>query len=106
MLKQSFPLALALLLITVTTVAADVDLTSVKCVVATRDAQASKSADYKKSKVYFCCTGCVGRFQKSPTKHFFLERYEEAYRLEMEAFVQAAASEADPSPNLDDGLRA
>ncbi|EEE37344.1 myo-inositol dehydrogenase [Rhodobacteraceae bacterium KLH11] len=45
-------------------------------------------------------------FQKAPAQHFFLERYEAAYRAEMAHFI-AAVSESKPlSPDLFDGLRA
>lgn len=66
--------ALAVLLVAATTVvAADavektVDLKDVKCIVAPRDAQASKSAEYKDGKVFFCCNGCEGKFAKTPEK--------------------------------------
>ncbi|MCM2371306.1 hypothetical protein [Aporhodopirellula aestuarii] len=65
----------AVLLITSATVLAanghlskDVDLEGVKCIVADRDAQTGKSADYKDGKVYFCCGGCAGKFAKTPKK--------------------------------------
>lgn len=52
-----------------TQLASDVDLDGVKCIVAPRDAQASKSAEYKKGKVYFCCGGCAGKFAASEKKY-------------------------------------
>ena len=45
-------------------------------------------------------------FQKAPTQHFFLERYEEAYRLEMAHFIDALNSGQTPSPSASDGLQA
>ncbi|MEM1284042.1 MAG: inositol 2-dehydrogenase [Pseudomonadota bacterium] len=45
-------------------------------------------------------------FRRSPTQHFFLERYAEAYRLEMAAFITAIEKGAPPSPTIEDGLRA
>jgi myo-inositol 2-dehydrogenase/D-chiro-inositol 1-dehydrogenase len=38
--------------------------------------------------------------------YFFLERYAEAYRAELDAFVAAALGEAPASPSGEDGLRA
>ncbi|WP_153557417.1 eL24 family ribosomal protein [Roseimaritima sediminicola] len=43
-------------------------LDDVKCVVASRNASADKSADYKEGKVFFCCNGCKGKFEKAPEK--------------------------------------
>ncbi len=45
-------------------------------------------------------------FCSAPTKHFFLERYEAAYRAEVAWFVEAVASGADVSPGIHDGLAA
>lgn len=45
-------------------------------------------------------------FRAAPTKHFFLERYAEAYRLELVHFVNAVADGTAISPNIQDGLRA
>ncbi|WP_319545617.1 inositol 2-dehydrogenase [Ruegeria conchae] len=45
-------------------------------------------------------------FQKSPARHFFLERYESAYRAEMGHFVDAVSRASSPSPGIVDGLRA
>ena len=45
-------------------------------------------------------------FQKAPAQHFFLERYEEAYRLEMAHFIDALNSGQTPSPSASDGLQA
>ncbi|WP_230252386.1 hypothetical protein [Rhodopirellula halodulae] len=65
--------AFAVLLVAATTVVAadaveQVKLDDVQCVIASRDAQESKSADYKEGKVYFCCGGCAGKFAKTPEK--------------------------------------
>ncbi len=38
--------------------------------------------------------------------NFFLERYEGAYRRELDAFVQAVKSGSEPHPNGEDGLKA
>ena len=45
-------------------------------------------------------------FQKAPAQHFFLERYEEAYRREMAHFIDALNSGQTPSPSASDGLKA
>lgn len=45
-------------------------------------------------------------FRRAPAQNFFLERYEGAYRAEMEHFVQAVQSGSRPSPTGYDGLRA
>ncbi|MEJ6392091.1 inositol 2-dehydrogenase [Gymnodinialimonas sp. 2305UL16-5] len=45
-------------------------------------------------------------FQKAPTMHFFLERYEAAYRAEMVAFIDALQNKGRISPDIEDGLRA
>ena len=45
-------------------------------------------------------------FQKAPAQLFFLERYEEAYRLEMAHFIDALNSGQTPSPSASDGLQA
>ncbi|KAA5545323.1 hypothetical protein FYK55_06610 [Roseiconus nitratireducens] len=62
-------LVATLVVATATTLSADVDLEGVKCVVAPRDAQESKSAEYKEGKVYFCCGNCAGKFAKAPEKY-------------------------------------
>ncbi len=51
-----------------TVFAGEVDLEGVKCIVAPKAADASKSADYKDGKVYFCCGGCAGKFAKDSKK--------------------------------------
>jgi myo-inositol 2-dehydrogenase/D-chiro-inositol 1-dehydrogenase len=42
----------------------------------------------------------------SPRHHQFLERFREAYQLELQAFVDALQSGKEPSPNVVDGLQA
>ncbi|MBW4709088.1 inositol 2-dehydrogenase [Roseobacter sp. YSTF-M11] len=45
-------------------------------------------------------------FQTAPAKHFFLERYERAYAREMAHFIDAVSHGTQPSPGIEDGLRA
>lgn len=45
-------------------------------------------------------------FQREPALPFFLERYREAYRLEMDDFVRALKGEKNSLADGDDGLRA
>jgi myo-inositol 2-dehydrogenase/D-chiro-inositol 1-dehydrogenase len=45
-------------------------------------------------------------FRRAPAQHFFLERYSEAYRLEMVHFIEATKAGVQPSPNIEDGLKA
>ena len=45
-------------------------------------------------------------FRTAPAVHFFLERYEAAYRAEMASFVAAVAEGGAVSPTIHDGLRA
>lgn len=45
-------------------------------------------------------------FQKAPAEHFFLERYERAYRAEMAYFVECVAHRAQITPSIHDGLQA
>ncbi|MEM8957320.1 MAG: inositol 2-dehydrogenase [Pseudomonadota bacterium] len=45
-------------------------------------------------------------FIRAPSMHFFLERYEAAYALEMAHFVDALVHGARPRPDAQDGLRA
>ncbi len=45
-------------------------------------------------------------FATAPTQHFFLERYEAAYRIELTQFMEAASKGAAISPNIHDGLAA
>lgn len=49
--------------------------------------------------------GAAG-FHTAPTKHFFLERYAQAYTDELMHFVDAVSSGTTPSPSGDDGLKA
>ena len=51
-----------------TVFAAEINLEGVKCVVAPRPADASKSAEYKDGKVFFCCGNCAGKFAATPEK--------------------------------------
>jgi len=45
-------------------------------------------------------------FTTAPNKHFFLERYADAYVAEMESFIEALATGAAPNPSIDDGVAA
>ena len=45
-------------------------------------------------------------FTADPVQDFFLERYAEAYRAELGAFLEAVSSRARPAPTGEDGLRA
>lgn len=45
-------------------------------------------------------------FRRSPSQHFFLERYEAAYIAEMRAFVSAVTTGARADPGIRDGLQA
>ena len=45
-------------------------------------------------------------FNADPVQNFFLERYAEAYRRELAAFIKAVLTEQPTSPNGRDGLRA
>ncbi|MEM9787392.1 MAG: Gfo/Idh/MocA family oxidoreductase, partial [Pseudomonadota bacterium] len=45
-------------------------------------------------------------FNRAPTMHFFLERYELAYINEIAHFVQALEAGEAPTPTIHDGLRA
>lgn len=45
-------------------------------------------------------------FRAAPTKNFFLERYSDAYRLELVHFAHAVANGTAISPNIHDGLKA
>lgn len=52
----------------VTAWADEVSLEGIKCVVAPKPANASKSAEYKEGKVYFCCGNCAAKFAEAPEK--------------------------------------
>ncbi|MBX3421430.1 MAG: hypothetical protein KF752_07725 [Pirellulaceae bacterium] len=41
-----------------------VSLEGVKCLMAPKDAKEANAADWKDGKVYFCCGGCKGKFEK------------------------------------------
>jgi len=69
MFKRSFQVLAVMAIAAVTVVAGEIKLDGVSCVVASRDAQMSKSAEYKDAKVFFCCNGCAGKFAKSPEKY-------------------------------------
>lgn len=43
---------------------------------------------------------------REPLLHFFIERYAESYRLQLDAFAAAVSGECAPSPNFEDGRRA
>ncbi|RFB78504.1 inositol 2-dehydrogenase [Methylovirgula sp. 4M-Z18] len=45
-------------------------------------------------------------FTGDPVQNFFLERYANAYRLELEAFINAVEKGVAPAPSGEDGLRA
>ena len=45
-------------------------------------------------------------FARDPAQHFFLERYADAYRLELAAFIEAVTKRKKPSPSGRDGLQA
>ncbi|MFP7569440.1 inositol 2-dehydrogenase [Marivita sp. S2033] len=45
-------------------------------------------------------------FRTAPAQHFFLERYEAAYRAELLQFISALEKGAAQSPSITDGLRA
>jgi myo-inositol 2-dehydrogenase/D-chiro-inositol 1-dehydrogenase len=45
-------------------------------------------------------------FRTDPALPFFLERYAEAYRAELDGFISAVSDGAAPQPDGDDGLRA
>ncbi|MEM9270007.1 MAG: Gfo/Idh/MocA family oxidoreductase, partial [Pseudomonadota bacterium] len=47
-----------------------------------------------------------GGFTRAPTLHFFLDRYADAYRIELAHFVETVGAGKSPSPTAEDGLRA
>ena len=47
-----------------------------------------------------------GGFTRDPVQNFFLERYAEAYRRELAAFIDAVRNGRPPSPSGEDGLQA
>jgi myo-inositol 2-dehydrogenase/D-chiro-inositol 1-dehydrogenase len=44
--------------------------------------------------------------RRDPLLHFFIDRYEQSYERELDAFIRAVESGAAPSIGLDDGRRA
>lgn len=68
MLKKLSYVAAVLVVAGATAFAGEVDLKDVKCVIAPKAANATKSADYKDGKVYFCCGGCLGKFNADAKK--------------------------------------
>ncbi|HZP20020.1 MAG TPA: inositol 2-dehydrogenase [Bauldia sp.] len=47
-----------------------------------------------------------GGFTRDPVQNFFLERYADAYRMELAAFIDAVTKGKKPSPSGEDGLMA
>jgi len=45
-------------------------------------------------------------FNRAPIQHFFLERYEAAYKAELQAFVTTVLDDIPPNPSGEDGLKA
>ncbi len=45
-------------------------------------------------------------FRQTPTQPFFLERYGQAYRRELSAFIEAVLNDKPVSPSIEDGLKA
>jgi len=45
-------------------------------------------------------------YRRAPLMHFFLERYEAAYRSELDAFIGAVERGERPSPDGGDGVAA
>ena len=68
MFKRMMCAFAALACVSLSVVAAEVDLKGVQCIVAAKDASSSKSADYKGGKVYFCCGGCASKFAGNEKK--------------------------------------
>ncbi|MCO8124633.1 hypothetical protein NHH03_23040 [Stieleria sp. TO1_6] len=68
MKKMIASIAALLVVVSATTLTAEVDLKGVKCVVAPKDATLDKTAKYKEGNVYFCCNGCAGKFAKDTKK--------------------------------------
>ena len=68
-MKKAIASIAAVLVVAAATFAAEVDLKEVKCVIAPKAASASKSADYKDGKVYFCCGGCASKFASDTKKY-------------------------------------
>ena len=68
MITKAFSGLAVILIAAATVVAAEANLEGVKCVVAPKAASADKAVDYKGGKVYFCCGGCVGKFNSNTAK--------------------------------------
>ncbi len=68
MIKKMMSCFAVLLVAAATVVAGDVSLEGVQCIVAPKPASEGKSADYKDGKVYFCCGGCLGKFNADNDK--------------------------------------
>ncbi len=68
MIRKAFSGLAVILIAAATVVAAEANLEGVKCVVAPKAASADKAVDYKGGKVYFCCGGCVGKFNSNTAK--------------------------------------
>ena len=61
-------------------------------------------ADNRRSTTVVCAGS--GGYTQDPAENFFLERYADAYRLELDAFVHCLDTGAAPEPGGADGLRA
>jgi len=47
----------------------EISLKDIKCIMASsKDANAEKFSEYKEGKVFFCCDGCKGKFDKDKDK--------------------------------------
>lgn len=55
---------LALVMLASVAIAEGVSLKGVKCIMAPKDAKEANAAEWKEGKVYFCCGGCKGKFEK------------------------------------------
>ena len=47
-----------------------------------------------------------GGISRDPLLYFFIDRYAESYRRELDAFIQAVATHKPPEIGIDDGRRA
>jgi YHS domain-containing protein len=57
------------ILVSLMTIASDIKLEGVKCIVGGEQASASISADYQGGKVFFCCPNCQAKFKGDPAKY-------------------------------------
>lgn len=57
-------IGLSVLVFASVAIAEGVSLKGVQCLLAPKDAKEANSADWKDGKVYFCCGGCKGKFEK------------------------------------------